>query len=67
MILSRPFLSRPYSDSELIRWFGSLVADTPQAPLRRVVHLPLVWNEKWDLWAKSAIATGALVPPRSTQ
>lgn len=66
MILARPFYVRPYTTAELIEWFGSVAADSPHAPLKRVVRLPLVWNAKWDRWAKSAIASGAIVPPKVT-
>ncbi len=25
---------------------------------------PRAWDERWDVWARSAIASGALVPPQ---
>lgn len=64
MIFPRPFHVRPYTKDEMTKWFGSPVLDKPSAPLRRVIVSRRGWDERWDLWAKGAILTGALIPPR---
>ena len=60
--MTRPFhVIRPFHSDEAKWWLSGRPNDP--AKLRRVIPLP--WNKKWDLWARVALITGALIPPRS--